>query len=235
MIGPTCRSVRNYIMDRRIEERLLQKSHTPEETKELLDSRYSLSGEQKPFLVLTPTSGGNNVSEAKGKKGLDYEELMTNPSLRLNKRNQKKRRIRRARDDLKDFIKKNKNHAAYPGFEGLNTLWKGYMADLLSGTSNAQVIAGKLASADYHGADLTVVEARNPSLVGINGIVVWEARTSFVMVCRDNKIRVVEKRGARFDVHALPDKKFEIIGSRFLYRTAERSGRKFKPRSVEDL
>ncbi|KAA8916595.1 hypothetical protein TRICI_001221 [Trichomonascus ciferrii] len=222
-------------MDRRIEEGLLQKSHTPEEAKELLDSRYSLSGEQKPFLVLTPTSGGNNASVPKAKKGLDHDELMTNPNLRVNKHKQRKRRIRRARDDLKDFIKENKNNASYASFEGLNTLWKGYMADLLSGTSNAQVIAGKLASADYHGADLTVVEARNPSLVGINGIVVWEARTGFVMVCRDNKLRIVEKRGARFDVNALPDKKFEIIGSRFLYRTAERSGRKFKPKSVEDL
>lgn len=222
-------------MDRRIEEGLLQKSHTPEEAKQLLDSRYSLSGEQKPFLVLTPTSGGNNVSEVTGKKGLDHDELITNPDLRTNKHKQKKQRISRARDDLQDFIKKNKNQAAYASFEPLNTLWQGYMADLLSGTSNAQVIAGKLASADYHGADLSVVEARNPSLVGIRGIVVWEARTSFVMVCKDNKIRIVEKRGARFHVNDLPDKRFEIIGSRFLYRTAERSGKKFKPRSVEDL
>lgn len=191
-------------------------------------------------------------------------------------------------------------------FQQLNELWEGYMRELLftspdeANTQRTNVgcmtlqyklgLAGKLASADYHGARLKVVSAHNPSLVGTEGIVIWEAKSSFVMVVSqkdctlDNAtirekiggLRIIEKRGSvfTFDVRinapgsdtARNDEggaandcgkvnmkmmnknqekenlnaqhetmTFEIVGSRFLYRTAERSGKKFKSRSIEDL
>lgn len=86
-------------------------------------------------------------------------------------------------------------------FFELNNLWNEYMQDLIFNTAgdsarqNQQNIdieaiplthklslAGKLASADYHGAKLTVISAHNPSLVGFEGIVIWEAKSSFIII-----------------------------------------------------
>lgn len=218
---------------RKIEEGWLLKSHSQEETDELLDSRYSLSGEQKPFLVLTPTTGNDNNTSKRGRKKVKTPQ---HPDLRINQK-QQTNKIKRARDDLKDFIQKNKNNCSYEKFVPLNELWNDYIKDLLS-NDKKNMIPAKLASADYHGAILSVSESRNPSLVGVTGIVIWEARTSFVFVNKDNKLRIVEKRGSKFKVMNIPGlstSSFEIIGSRFIYRTADRSGRKFKPRSVDEL
>lgn len=176
-------------------------------------------------------------------------------------------------------------------FFELNNLWNEYMQDLIFNTAgdsarqNQQNIdieaiplthklslAGKLASADYHGAKLTVISAHNPSLVGFEGIVIWEAKSSFIIIVpqklnanstvreKIGGLRIIEKKGTifRFEVQVPSvDKKtddsqenfdkekallgekrkmtFEIVGSRFMYRTAERSGKKFKARSAEDL
>lgn len=172
-------------------------------------------------------------------------------------------------------------------FLELNKLWEGYMQELLfnnvsdpsqnnqqNNDTNSMTLAhklslaGKLASADFHGAKLKVVSAHNPSLVGFEGIVIWEAKSSFILVVAQKTtphatirekiggLRIVEKRGTVFSFQVRVEGKekeketggssalkgeedefmtFEIVGSRFMYRTAERSGKKFKSRSVEDL
>ncbi len=209
-------------------------------------------------------------------------------------------------------------------FLPIYNLWRSYMIDLLFGktffipsNSTAQAhgdkgvskgnkeshnivnILPKLASADYNGSFLTVVSSKNPSNVGLSGIVLWDAKNIFVIVVpqedgwrkdffsnqdEDNKIltqhltsdnnisqssreivgglRLIEKKGCQFSFKVpIPENiniigsettvgtsaqiienednskeiEFVIIGSRFQFRSVDRSGRKFKSRNVEDI
>lgn len=277
--------------DRQIEETLLLKSHSKERTKELLETRYSYSGEQKPLLVLTPTTGPTAATTTKfGTKQL---HTTISHSKINNKSKFNKSKLHNARIALNDYIKGCKRNQqllksclklsdksnpllnqkcdelskkipTYDQFVPLHRLWRSYITDLLFSTvsptqtqtpvktlQNAVGLASKLATADFHGAQVTVVSARNPTLVGMQGIVIWEAKSSFIIVLQSpvlvpcsgfvGGIRIIEKKGTRFKVTVYTNEldqighEFELIGSRFLYRTADRSGRKFKPRSVDDL
>ncbi|KAG5360844.1 hypothetical protein CJU89_3933 [Yarrowia sp. B02] len=156
----------------------------------------------------------------------------------------------------------------YSTYAKLNKLWNGYISDLLMlkegdkdiNSGKKMNYAQKLTSADFNGAKITVIEARNPSIVGLTGIVAWEAKSNFVIVCEGGKcfenmdslegmeldnpgkdtdmggLKIVDKPGTRFIVHVDEgNMEFEIIGSRFLFRTADRSGKKFKPKNVDLL
>lgn len=122
----------------------------------------------------------------------------------------------------------------------------------------------KLVSADYTGCLLTVIRSVNNNLVGLRGIVVWDTQHSFIICTpRDqdsrewNKdageftpseqvggLRIVSKKKTIFEFDViLPtgDNKeeecigFSIIGSKFEFRSADRSNRKFKSHSVDAI
>lgn len=270
-----------------VEEKLLLKSHSPERAKELLETRYSLRGDQKPYLVLTPTKGWKDVKSGSASRASTPASATDSATAtsRVVKKNRKGVRTN-ARTALNDYIKKAlkqrdairqkvrwssdpgsisqtnpASHAdgkdllcTYEMFEPLHRLWRDYIGGLvydnagnttidLSDPAHARVAAGKLATADYNGAYISVVSARNPSLVGVEGIVIWDARASFVVVCRNSHaaVRVVQKKGVIFRVPVYRSSSdndprfFEIIGSRFQYRAVDRAGRKFKSHAVEDI
>lgn len=218
-------------MNKPIEQRILEKSHSPERAKELLETRFSLSGDQKPILVLTP--GGKTTSSTPAPESGPKPDLVKHNGPWKKSRKSKDSRRQSARQGLQQFIRENRDNVSYQDFVGLNELWKGYINDLRSGASGV-TMAAKLASADYIGAEIKVVSCRNPSVVGITGICIWDARSCYVLVTKADKMKVVQKQGARFEVVA-GDEVFELIGSRIMYRAADRSDRKFKPRSVDDL
>jgi ribonuclease P protein subunit POP4 len=234
------------------EESMLLRSHSVERTKELISTRYSVTGEQRPYLILTKPPK-QSIAPPKARKS----------GLRSNARNSLKQYIDSARKgqklpdtNVECYLKNGAPQGApkYQDFLPLHRLWQSYMIDLLFGSQNSDhqltknqmlACAAKLATADYHGAKLDVVSSRNPSLVGIQGIVIWEARSSFLIVVEEDVskktkggLKFVEKKESLFHFtvsHGNETYDFEIIGSRFLYRTADRSGRKFKTRSVDDL
>ncbi|CAN6661932.1 RNases MRP/P 32.9 kDa subunit [Trichomonascus vanleenenianus] len=273
-------------MNREIEEQLLLKSHDAERVKELLDTRYSLSGDQKPILVLTPTTSNRATPKSESPapqpaavRPEPYdEERKVLPNVERTKKERHISHSKNVRQGLRKYIAEAKRaqHAMekhlhsknnqgssssssskvpqYDSFLPLHDLWRGYISDLVFGgggqSPNPLAAAGKMATADYHGALIEVMQARNPSLVGVRGIVVWEGRSSFVVVVgaksgplasareRIGGLRIIEKKGVRFlvTVESAPLKMdFELIGSRLLFRTAERSGRKFKPKGVRDV
>lgn len=268
---------------REVERSLLSHSHDKEKVEEILENRYSVTGSQKPYLVVTQSFG----------KQEQLEETIKKVSGRKSKRDDRPSRLVHARTGLSNFIKKAQasqkkleqslrkdggrnfslgttittqylvDHGipAYERYLPLNELWNDYVTSLLFPHENSSAksislqhrvqIAGKMASADFHGAKLKVISAKNPSMVGLQGIVLWEARTNFVIVVKPNPetgisikeniggLRIVEKRGTLFKFTVQDTKgatiDFDIVGSRFLYRTTDRSGRKFKSKSVDDL
>ncbi|ODQ68399.1 RNase P/MRP, p29 subunit [Nadsonia fulvescens var. elongata DSM 6958] len=327
-----------------IERSLLAHSHTDERVAELLKNRYSMAGDQKPILVLTPTgtpstTGGkteikigaksSNNGPDSGKIGnqlvvpikrrkinarsdLRRYIIESQKSQRLIEHKLKQHLTAKSQPTIEKKIPKSKPATAktmstgesdinldealllkiirsagtsiprYEQFLPLNKLWQGYIRTLIySGNSgcngnpnngnnknNNMMAASKLISADYHGALLCVKQASNPSVTGTKGIVIWEAKTCFVMVVASDLtnefgvkstrskvggLRIIQKKGSKFeftisnksDIETAGDKEettgdkseeaFTIIGSRFLYRSVDRSGRKFKGKSVEDL
>ncbi len=53
----------------------------------------------------------------------------------------------------------------------------------------ANSIGAKLATADYHGAELTVVRSRCMGMVGLAGIVVRDTKFTFQIVTKKNELK----------------------------------------------
>lgn len=121
----------------------------------------------------------------------------------------------------------------------LNTLWSGYMNDILSGGGSE----AKLLKADYHGAILTVLKSSCPSFVFLTGIVIKETRHTFVICTKQDVIKTIPKRGMVFGFQVELKQagrldstmKWEVYGEHFGYRAAERVGKKFKGKSTVDF
>ena len=53
----------------------------------------------------------------------------------------------------------------------------------------ANSAGSKLASADYHGAELTVVRSRGVGMVGLAGIVVRDTKFTFQIITKSNELK----------------------------------------------
>ncbi|KAI8973366.1 Rof/RNase P-like protein [Mycotypha africana] len=122
----------------------------------------------------------------------------------------------------------------YKLFEPLSQLWQGYMSKLLSqGTTNFEQ---KLIKADFHGATMTVVQSKNPTYVGVTGIVVQETLSVFNIITKDNKLKQIPKNSSNFNIYIEKlGRNYTIYGPQFVARPAERAAKKFKPKPTIDL
>ncbi|KAI4761087.1 RNase P/MRP, p29 subunit [Aureobasidium sp. EXF-3400] len=127
-------------------------------------------------------------------------------------------------------------------------LWCAYMREILSmGQSryvNAAAVGPLLASADYHGAMVDVVRCRCVGRVGITGIVVKDTKFTMEIITPKNELKTVPKEFTVFrfevpfaeqdddgDSQMVEPRKpfiFELHGSQFENRPADRANRKFK-------
>ncbi|KAK9245631.1 hypothetical protein V1506DRAFT_537881 [Lipomyces tetrasporus] len=155
----------------------------------------------------------------------------------------------------------------------LYKLWQSYAAELLGLTSAStpptthgqfQSLAAKLSSADFHGAYVVVTRSKCVSRVRLEGIILRDTRSAFVVVTKSNALRILPKEHTVFrigvrkpgtekrfeeesdqmvrdrEVDEVGDPKFEVFsvllyGSQLMYRPADRSGRKFKSKPTGDL
>ncbi|MFT7816805.1 ribonuclease P protein subunit p29 [Arapaima gigas] len=142
----------------------------------------------------------------------------------------------RQRRELKVFQLKPEHHK-YDLFLPLHELWKQYIRDLCNGLkpeSNPQVIQTKLLKADFHGAVMSVVRSKCPSYVGTTGILVQELKHVFKIITKEDKLKVIPKRGSVFSVE-IDGFVSHIYGSKFQLRSSERSAKKFKAKGTIDL
>jgi ribonuclease P protein subunit POP4 len=140
----------------------------------------------------------------------------------------------------------------YEIYEGLHTLWAGYMAEILGlggEGGKAFVTPGsagqQLASADMHGAIVEVVRSRCPSRVGLKGIVVRDTKFTFDVITAKNKVKAVPKEHTMFRFEVPVPKKegeegkkplvFEILGEQFQTRGADRANKKFRIHYQPDI
>lgn len=77
----------------------------------------------------------------------------------------------------------------------LHRMWVRYMWEILGVREGekthltAQNAGSKLASADYHGAELTVVRSRCTGLVGLTGIVLRDTKFTFQIITKKNELK----------------------------------------------
>jgi len=170
---------------------LLARAHSPTSAKRIFAEKI----QHKP-LLLRPTTLAESIVDAR--------------TTRRNKRRaqeaQRKKKPRpltaaeKRKSCVYDIPKEEKRYELYAG---LNKMWRGYMREILGvgqqnddeGEPARQVYltpagAGpKIASADFHGADVEVVRSRCVSRVGVLGIVVRDTKFTFVVITKKNEIK----------------------------------------------
>jgi ribonuclease P protein subunit POP4 len=76
----------------------------------------------------------------------------------------------------------------YGSYIPLYKLWKSYIHDIISSTPPSAYTT-KIIKSDFHGAKMFVSKSKNPSLVGISGIVIKESKNCFYFVTKENKLK----------------------------------------------
>jgi len=129
----------------------------------------------------------------------------------------------------------------YSSFEALNSMWNGYMKELLdleslesggwSPNLNEETrqlqLQMRVCRAELSGALLSVATASCPSHVGVTGIVVLESKNTLQIISEDNKLRLIPKLGSSFSFY-FQGYKFTFPGSSVHSKPAERITKKLK-------
>ncbi|KAH9451926.1 hypothetical protein MJO28_013615 [Puccinia striiformis f. sp. tritici] len=130
--------------------------------------------------------------------------------------------------ELERLITSEQKRYRYEDFVPLHQLWLGYMSELLelrlktldekktiltvptegplcrsekfAGMPSISAIQAKLLKADYHGAHLIVTQAKNPSLVDLQGIVIQESEQTFKVIQANNEVKTIPKAHTIFQI-----------------------------------
>mgnify|MGYP002627385698 FL=1 len=146
-----------------------------------------------------------------------------------NKQNKKKQTKLNYTHKMIKNLKKEK--IEYDSLLTMNQLWQDYITELLNNSNNEETILGKMLKADFHGAILTVVNSTNKNNIGISGIVLFESRRTFNLLNKKNEVKTILKNGCVFETEIKNNgMKIRIYGDNFIYKSAERTKIKFKPK-----
>lgn len=260
-----------------VEKHLLTRCYTSEERiHEILLTRYAGSeAASTPFLALVPTVTETPSTESKPEARL-HQNLDRKPrgARKLNTRKEMRKYIKTTMALQKKAVAKlrfNQNRdlkfnftellnrykiPLFDDYKALNRLWQNYMHELLFSEQknpDLNMLLPRLSSADYNGCLLTVLEARERNIIGLEGIVLFDAQHLFIVVvpqretsCRTlsaaeriGGLRLLKKRGTLFgftlNVNEEERVSFTILGSRVELRAVDRTAKKFKSHKVEDI
>jgi ribonuclease P protein subunit POP4 len=165
---------------------LLARAHSATTASELFTTKIK----QKPLVLraTSPPSGSDNRARRR--------------RIRLRKkayflRKQKPQPLSAKEKRVLGVYELRKEECQYALYQGLHRMWVGYMQEVLSlsaeGDRNKAVTANLhgslLASADYHGAELQVVQSACVDRVGLKGLVVRDTKFTFVIVTSTDKVK----------------------------------------------
>jgi len=148
---------------------------------------------------------------------------------RTTKKNKKKQMKLNYTHNMIKTLKKEKMD--YDTLLSMNQLWQDYITELMNNSNNEENILSKILKADLHGAILTVINSTNKNNIGISGIVLLESRRTFNLLNKKNEIKTILKNGCVFETEMKYNgMKIIIYGDNFIYKSAERTKIKFKPK-----
>ena len=148
---------------------------------------------------------------------------------RTTKKNKKKQMKLNYTHNMIKTLKKEKMD--YDTLLSMNQLWQDYITELMNNSNNEENILSKILKADLHGAILTVINSTNKNNIGISGIVLFESRRTFNLLNKKNEIKTILKNGCVFETEMKYNgMKIITYGDNFIYKSAERTKIKFKPK-----
>ena len=168
-----------------VAQELLQQAHPPEAAAAIFTEKVL----HKP-LHLRPTSPDPSSQDARAKRRIQR--------LRKKEKNQRRQKPKplsakeKRMTGIYDIPDEQKKYEIYVP---LHRMWLGYMGEILGITENekafvtAQSSGSKLATADYHGAEVIVVRTRCVSMVGLTGIVVRDTKFTFQIITKKNELK----------------------------------------------
>ncbi|KAI9838474.1 MAG: hypothetical protein M1837_002466 [Sclerophora amabilis] len=223
-----------------IAQELLLRAFPPDDAARIFTEKVK----QKP-LLLRPSD--TEIADAREQRRRERAR-----KLALRKKQQKPKPLTAREKRQLGIYDIPKDAQKYAIYEPLHTMWLGYIQEVL-GDQCAPVTpatAGKLCSADFHGALLEVVRARCVGRVGLKGIVVKDTKFTFEIITTKDEMKIIPKEhsvfrfeipppGSGSDHDGGPDGRralvFELHGSQFENRATDRANKKFKQRNLPDL
>lgn len=231
-----------------VTQALLARAHSPESAKRLFTDKI-----QYRTLHLRPSSPPpSNARDARRKARQKKAEQ--------HKRSLKPRPLSSRQRRKLGLYEVPKDGQKYCVFKPLHCLWLGYVREILGNEvyTGGQGAAAKLASADFHGAEVEVVRSGCVSRVGIKGIVIKDSRFVLEIITPENRVKTVPKEGTIFRIEIPPKDSedngatgqekdssegnsdsgkfvFELHGAQFRYRPADRATKKFKTHFLKKL
>ncbi|KAG9689455.1 ribonuclease p complex subunit, partial [Aureobasidium melanogenum] len=223
---------------------LLARAHEPTTSSQIFREKV-----QNRPLLLRPSSPDprENVRSQRQKARLEKQ--------RASRKSKKPRPLTAKQKRLLGVYDIPEDQRKYDIYLPIWKLWCAYMREILamdkSRYVNAAAVGPLLASADYHGAMVDVVRCRCVGRVGIKGIVVKDTKFTMEIITHRNELKTVPKEYTVFrfeipfaeedgdgDNNMTEPRKpfvFELHGSQFENRPADRANRKFKQHIDPDL
>ena len=166
-----------------------------------------------------------------GTNSRDIHHYSKQKRKRLSRRGNKllSKTIRKARQDAKQLRAKPDEQPLktdYNNYRFMNELWQQYVKELCKDATTDDGLLQRLLTADYHGAVLRVVKAKNPSLIGREGIVIQETKQMLIMVDKTKNRRCsILKKDCLFSMEVPvgdPKKTVLISGAAIAVRPEQR-------------
>jgi ribonuclease P protein subunit POP4 len=89
------------------------------------------------------------------------------------------------------LFKIEKEKLNYDKIIPLNELWKTYITELLDQSKGLTSHSEVLLKADLHGSIMKCTRSKNPTYVGIEGIMLQETENSFKILTKDNSLKSI--------------------------------------------
>ena len=127
---------------------------------------------------------------------------------------------------MKFYIHSPLQKVQFKNYEHLHTLWKSYIAELLTDCRDAKTMQELLLKADLHGAMLRVVQSKSARVKGLCGIVIAESKNMFQLLTSNDRIIKVAKKNSVFEIIYLQFR-ITIFGNQFCIKPGFRLTKKY--------
>lgn len=131
------------------------------------------------------------------------------------------------RKQLYKLTQEEKKSLTYSVFEQVHELWLSYATEILKIGD-----AYRWYRTDLHGCKLKCSASKNPTLVGVEGIVVQETQNTFIVITTTNRVITLPKRDSLFEFQ-VHNQTYRIHGYNLLYTPQMRSKDKVKQKKYK--
>ena len=119
-------------------------------------------------------------------------------------------------------------HHKYDAYVHLHRLWISYIRQLTYMAKDIKQKQTLMIRADFHGALIQVIRAKNPTYVGIKAIILQETMHTFKCIENNNKFKSVPKHGTVLKMEIDNNHTMTIYATAMRIRPTERIKRRFK-------